>query len=81
MLCQWKVFQLEDIARMIGEVAKVMHNGDIFNDNEEQYLIGQSMGWIFMEMRTTLPNEDFDEVLFEELINKAYFGFKPKGEK
>ena len=78
MLCQWMRFQLEDVARMIGEVARVMHNGDIFKDDEEQYLIGQCMGWVIFEMRTKLPNEDFDEVTFEELINEAFVKFEPK---
>jgi len=71
-------FQLEDVARMIGEVARVMHNGDIFKDDEEQYLIGQCMAWVIFEMRTKLPNEDFDEVAFEEMINHAFDSFKPK---
>jgi|TARA_R110000824_G_scaffold22878_1_gene83086 hypothetical protein len=76
MLNQWMRFQLEDVARMIGEVARIMHDGDIFNDNEEQYLIGQCLGWVVCEMRTKLPNEDSTwETPFEELINKAFFDF------
>jgi hypothetical protein len=71
-------FQLEDVARMIGEVARVMRNGDIFNSDEEQYLIGQCMGWVIFEMRTKLPMRDFDEVAFMKLIDEAFVKFEPK---